>query len=284
MAPAPAIDTKCPEVIRDETRAAFEAMGHRASHPLIDRLFADVTAMFTGRFPGYLAIDMRYHDFEHTLQATLCLVKILAGRHRRRAAPEFSRRDCELSLMAVLLHDTGYLKRSDDPGGTGAKYTMVHVRRSCEFARTYLPALGVTADELDDICHAISCTGPLNKISAVEFRRPEARVMACILVTADYLGQMGAHDYVEELPILFREFQEAYEFEGLPEGKRIFHSETELIRKTPAFWEQYVRPMLEREAGGVYHYLDGDHGDNFYLQAVEANMDEVRRRIAALPS
>ncbi len=283
MAPTPAIDTKCPEVIRDETRAAFEAMGHRASRPLINRLFADVTAMFTGRFPGYLAIDMRYHDFEHTLQATLCLVRILQGRQQGRATPEFSRRDCELSLMAVLLHDTGYLKRSDDATGTGAKYTMVHVRRSCDFARAYLPTLDVAPAEIDDICHAISCTGPLNRISAVEFHRPEARVMACILVTADYLGQMGAHDYVEELPILFREFQEAYEFEGLPEAKRIFHSETELIRKTPAFWEQYVRPMLEREAGGVFRFLD-KAGGNSYLSAVEANMDEVRRRIAALPS
>jgi hypothetical protein len=284
MAPALAIDTKCPEAIRDETRAVFEAMGHQASHPLIDRLFADVTAMFLGRFPGYRAIDMRYHDFEHTLQATLCLVKILGGRQRNRASPEFSRRDCELALMAVLLHDTGYLKRSDDPSGTGAKYTMVHVRRSCDFAHDYLPGLDVTPGEIDDICHAISCTGPLNKISAMEFHRAEARVMACILVTADYLGQMGASDYVEELPILFREFQEAYEFEGLPEAKRIFQSETELMRKTPAFWEQYVRPMLDREAGGVYHYLDGEQGDNFYLRAVEANMTEVRRRIAALPS
>lgn len=284
MAPTPAIDTKCPEIIRDEARAAFAEMGHRASWPLIDRLFADVTAMFTGRFPGYRAIDMRYHDFEHTLQATLCLIKLLAGRRQRRASPEFSRRDCELSLMAVLLHDTGYLKRSDDPAGTGAKYTMVHVRRSCDFARDYLPTLDVAPGEIDDICHAISCTGPLNRISAVEFRRPEARVMACILVTADYLGQMGAHDYVEELPFLYREFQEAYEFEGLPEAKRIFHSESELIRKTPAFWEQYVRPMLEREAGGVYHFLDGEHGVNPYVSAIEANMEEVRRRIAALPS
>jgi hypothetical protein len=284
MAPALAIDTKCPDAIRDETRTVFEAIGHQASHPLINRLFADVTAMFTGSYPGYRAIDMRYHDFEHTLQATLCLVKILAGRQQRRASPEFLRRDCELALMAVLLHDTGYLKHSDDASGTGAKYTMVHVRRSCDFARAYLPGLDVAPGEIDDVCHAISCTGPLNKISAMEFRRAEARVMACILVTADYLGQMGAHDYVEELPILFREFQEAYEFDGTPEAKRIFHSEVELIRKTPAFWEQYVRPMLDREAAGVFHYLDGEQGDNFYLRAVEANMTEVRRRIAALPS
>jgi HD domain len=284
MAPAHAIDTKNPGAIRDEARGAFAAMGHGDSAGLIDRLIADVTDMFTGKFAGYRAIDMRYHDFEHTLQATLCLLKILQGRHAQRAQPEFSRRDCEIALMAVLLHDTGYLKHTDDTAGTGAKYTMVHVRRSCDFARDYLPRLGVAPGEIEDVCQAISCTGPLNKIGAVDFRRPEGRVLACILVTADYLGQMAAHDYVEELPILFGEFQEAYEFEGFPEAKRMFHSETELLRKTPAFWEGYVRPMLERDAGGVFHFLDGARGDNFYVGAVEANMAEVRRRIAALPS
>ena len=40
----------------------------------------------------------------------------------------------ELGLLGILMHDTGYLKRTEDMQGTGAKYTLTHVRRSAEFA------------------------------------------------------------------------------------------------------------------------------------------------------
>jgi hypothetical protein len=235
--------------------------------------------MFEGRYPGYRGIDMHYHDFEHTLQATTCLLQIIRGRGQAGDAPVLSRRDQELALLAVLLHDTGYLKRTEDPQGTGAKYTLVHVRRSCDFARAYLPGLGLDAGEIEDITTAISCTGPANRISNAVFRRPEAKLIACFLVTSDYLGQMSASDYVDELPILFREFAEAYEFEGVPADKRMFHSLDELQAKTPAFWEKYVRPMLDTEAGGVYRFLNHTGQPNPYFQAIDANIAEVRRRL-----
>jgi hypothetical protein len=134
-----AIDTKNPTAVSEVARKIFLEAGASSSFPLIERLFADVTAMFEGRYPGYQAIDMFYHDYEHTLQATVCLLHILQGRHRSGEKPPLAPRDWELALMAVLLHDSGYLKRADDSIGTGAKYTLVHERRSCEFARQYPP-------------------------------------------------------------------------------------------------------------------------------------------------
>ncbi|HYC71461.1 MAG TPA: hypothetical protein VEB66_09665 [Opitutaceae bacterium] len=281
MAPPHGINTKDPAAVADAVRRVFASLGAQASHALIDRVFTDVTRLFWGQYPGYRAIDMFYHDFEHTLQATVCLVHILEGRHRAGAAPALTRRDLELALIAVLLHDSGYIKRTDDARGTGAKYTLVHVTRSCEFARTYLPPLGVEPGEIDDIANAIGCTGPVNKFNVMPFRRPEARLIACILVTADYLGQMSAADYVEELPVLFGEFTEAYEHENLPEDKRFFKNERQLIEKTPEFWERYVRPMLAGDAGAMYRFLDRPDGSNPYLEAVEANIAAVRRQIGS---
>ena len=237
--------------------------------------------MFEGRYPGYRGIDMFYHDFEHTMQATVCLIHILQGRNRTTDKPVLTIRDWELAVMSVLLHDCGYLKKTDDPEGTGAKYTIVHERRSCEFARQYLPRMGVTATEVEDVCSAIICTGPQSRISQVTFHREETRIMGFILVTADYLAQMSAPDYGEKLPNLFREFQEAYEFEKVPVEKRPYHELRDLLAKTPHFWTKYVRPMLDFEAGGVHRYLTTAGQPNPYLQAVETNITEVRRRLEA---
>lgn len=283
MAPPHGINTKDPAAVADAVKRTFANLGAGESWPLIDRVFTDVTRMFWGLFPGYRAIDMQYHDFEHTLQATICVAHILEGRYLSGATPPLSPRDMELSVIAVLLHDCGYLKRTEDADGTGAKYTLVHVQRSCEFARLYLPPLGLKPEEIEDITHAISCTGPVNKFNVIPFRRPEARLIACILVTADYLGQMSAADYVDELPVLFHEFTEAYDHEKLPEEKRFFKTERQLIEKTPDFWEKYVRPMLTVDAGAMYRYLARPDGTNPYLESVEANIAEVRRLVAAAP-
>lgn len=281
MGPPHTINTKDPLAVAAMVKAAFRDIGAEGSFPLIDRLFADVTDMFEGRYPGYRGLDMLYHDYEHTLQATVCLIHLLQGRSRSADKPVLKPRDWELAVMAVLLHDSGYLKESHDLAGTGAKYTIVHERRSCEFARQYLPGMGVTATEIEDICAAIICTGPQSKISQVAFHRDEARLFAFILVTADYLGQMSAADYPDELPILFREFHEAYEYEKVPPEKRPYRTLEELLEKTPGFWTNYVRPMLDFEVGGVHRYLTTTGQPNPYMQATEANIAEVQRRLQA---
>jgi len=275
------IDTKNTSAVVQAVKEAFVEIGAEASHPLLERLFQDVQEMFEGKYAGYQGIDMQYHNFEHTLQATLCLVHILQGRSRTTDRPVITARTWELGVMGALLHDTGYLKTNGDMDGTGAKYTFVHERRSCDFARDYLPRMGVTATEVEDICAAIICTGPRSKISQIAFRTEEGRHMAFALLTADYLAQMSAPDYVEKLPALFKEFLEAFEFEQVPMEKRPYHNLRQLLEKTPGFWSNLVRPMLDFEAGGVYRYLSTAGQPNPYLLAVEANLAEVHRLLQA---
>lgn len=276
-----AVNTKSTACVVQAVKAAFAEINGQASFPLLERLFEDVEGMFEGHYAGYQAIDMSYHNFEHTLQATLCLVHILQGRARTPDKPLFTARDWELGVMAALLHDTGYLKVNGDNEGTGAKYTFVHERRSCDFAREYLPRMGVTATEIDDICSAIICTGPRSKISQVSFRSDQGRHFAFVLVTADYLAQMSAPDYLEKLPALYREFMEAFVFEQIPPEKRPYQTYRELLEKTPAFWGAFVRPMLDFEAAGAYRYLTVAGQTNPYMQAVEDNIAEIKRRLDA---
>jgi hypothetical protein len=278
MALPPAIVTKQPADVAAHVVGVFGRLGWTSSRDLLLTVLGDVEGAFAGRRPGYRPIDMRYHDLGHTLQATVCIADLVAGQQAAGDTAGFTQRTAELTVMAALLHDVGFLKHTDDADGTGAKYTMVHERRSCEFARGYLPARGVTPEEIDRVCGAISCTGPRNRISAHTFPDATARRMACLLVTADYLSQMSAPDYADKLDALFAEFVEAFAFENVPAERRPYRSAAELKLKTPDFWEKFVRPMLDTEADGVHRFLSITGQPNPYLQAVAENIAEIRRR------
>jgi hypothetical protein len=275
------IDTEQPDEVAKAVKAVFGKVWGDASFPFLDRAFGDVTAMFEGRHPGYQAIDMEYHDYEHTLQATVCLTHLLEGRALTDDKPILEIRDWELAVVAALLHDTGFLKRTGDDIGTGAKYTFIHEHRSCDFARAYLPQIGLSAEEINDVCSAIICTGPRSKISEVAFRCEEARITAFMLVTADYLAQISAGDYLDKLPRLYMEFEESFKRNRIPPEQRPYNSLQELLEKTPGFWSAYVLPVLNEQVGGVYDYLSPPGLPNPYMLAAEANVAELQRRLGA---
>lgn len=279
----PPVDTKDAPAVVAFVEAKYAAMYPGASPAWLERIFRDVETLFLGRHPDYHPIDVAYHDLEHTLQATVCLVLLLEGRHGAGVEPRVDPRQFELAICSVLLHDSGYLKTRSDTKGTGAKYTFCHVLRSCSFAASYLPTLGASDYEVEAVLGAINCTGPTKEISRLRFREPVERVIGCVLATADYLGQMAAADYPDELDVLFSEFQESDDYIHLPPARRAFHSAQELKERTPIFWQKFVQPKLESDFQAVYRFLARPypHGPNRYLEAVDQNIAEVRRRLSA---
>jgi hypothetical protein len=276
-----AVNTENPTAVAEALKAIFAVSGGEGSFFLIERAVDGVSKMFGGEYPGYQAIDMEYHDLDHTLQVTLCMAHLLEGRGKTPDKPVLGIRDRELAIVAALIHDTGFLKEAGDDTGTGAKYTFVHEKRSCAFARKYLPELGFTKPEVEDICSAVMCTGPRNSISNVSFQRDEARVIALLLVTSDYLAQMSAADYLEKLPRLYLEFVEAFERDGVPPEMRPYQSLKQLMEMTSEFWKNFVLPLLDGEAEGVYRYLTPEGMPNPYIDAVEQNLAVLERRLEA---
>lgn len=276
----PVANTKDPAAVFHFVRSCFFEFYPTASLELLEAVFRDVEQLFQGLHPDFAEIDLRYHDFEHTLQATVCLVQILAGRGRAKVHPALDARHFELAVAAVLLHDSGYLKLRSDLQGTGAKYTFCHVLRSCAFAASYLPTLGANDYEVEAVIGAINCTGPVNQISRLNFRQPIERLIGSVLGTADYLGQMAAADYPDELEILYDEFAQSDDFLHIPRSRRMFQSAGDLIARTPQFWSDFVRPRLETDFQSVYRFLAEPfpHGSNPYIEAVEANLQEIARR------
>ena len=275
----PPVDTKNSPAVADFVRGIFRRLFPDSVPELMNRTFAEVELLFAGRHPGYQAIDLRYHDFEHTLQATVCLALLLEGAQQSGELDKLSPRQFELAMAAALLHDSGYLKVRSDQGGTGAKYTLTHVLRSCAFAASYLPTLGVNEREIAGVLGAINCTGANNDIGRLKFDDPTDRFIGCSVATADLLGQMSAPDYPGKLGILFGEFRESDDFVAVPKDRRRFKSPQDLVLKTPHFWTQVIRPRLDHDLGAVYRYLARPYpdGPNEYLTGVERNIAIVRQ-------
>ena len=263
------------EAALDVSRALFP----EASTVFTRELFAGVEKLFTGGYLDYQANDLKYHDFQHTLQVTVAYMDLFNARQHS-GAPAFTHRQFELGLATALLHDSGYLKLRSDREGTGAKYTFCHVLRSCALAASFLPDFGLKLEEIDTVLGAIRCTGLSATGMGLRFNRREDHELASLVVTADYLGQMAADDYPDELELLFNEFAESDRFLGMPPAQRVFKSLHQLVAGTGVFWEKVVKPKLEHEYLGVYRYLTRPDGSNPYLDAIAHNLAVIARRQA----
>lgn len=278
-----AVSTKNASAVEAEVQAAYLSVFPQGNRAFVPQAFHWVKDCFEGRYANYQPIDARYHDFEHTMQGTLCMARLLRCRHEAGAEPKLSQQMFELGLLAILFHDTGYLKTKDDTAGTGAKYTVIHVDRSAEFAKKFLLEKNFSLAEIESVQNMIHCTGVDARLSVIPFQKELEREVGFVLGTADLLGQMAADDYVEKLPVLYSEFHEAAEYTRQKTNfVGMFSSAEDLMQKTPAFWDKYVKQKLDREFGGVFKFLNQPypHGPNWYLDQIESNIGKLRHRLS----
>ena len=275
--------TKDPTLIQVEVQSAYTTICPNADLMFVPRVFGWVTECFIGKYQDYRAVDAKYHDFEHTLQGTLCLARLLRGRHLANANPPLNQRVFQLGLLAILFHDTGYLKKNDDIEGTGAKYTATHVTRSMEFAAQFLREKNYSEPDIRSIQNMIQCTGVDALLGTIPFSSEPEKIVGHALGTADLIGQMAADDYVEKLPILYEEFAEADAYHEKENSYfATFSSAGDLMQKTPVFWEKYVLPKLTKEFSGLYRFLNNPYpfGPNEYLLSIEKNIEKLKQRVS----
>jgi len=253
-----------------------------ASTTFLAGVFEKIQDLFEGRYPGYQKSDTAYHDFAHTCRAAVTVSRILDGHIKSGKIPVLGRRDFELSIAATLLHDSGFIKKSRDDAGTGGKYTLTHVKRSEEFAATFLPEFDVSAEEIHLIQLMIDCTGVAVNVEYLPFNNDRDRFFGWVLGTGDILGQMAAPDYPESLYGLYQEFAEAAAYSNA-NGSWIedYSSAEDLMKKTRNFYEGYVQWMLQTQWGGVHEALSHHFGNgkNPYLESIEVNIEDIEQRV-----
>jgi hypothetical protein len=146
------------------------------------RLIIFAFDLFHGGNPGFLPCDTAFHDFDHTMQATAAVVDLLAAHRKNPVIATLNERDWQIAVASVILHDTGYLKLRNDPSGSGAKYSAIHVGRSCFFAWDLLPGFGFNRDELRQIQNAICATAISVNMDKLPFREPREWLIGALFI------------------------------------------------------------------------------------------------------
>jgi hypothetical protein len=209
---------------------------------------------------------------------TLATARLIDGHDRVCAAPDrLGARRAMFGVMVALLHDSGYIRRASESGvENGAVFTKVHVSRSASFLASYLPTIGF-AEEADAAARLTHFTGYELDVEKIELEGAKDRLLGCIVGTSDLIAQMADRQYIEKCrDFLYWEFVWAgIARETQPDGQEIvrYASATDLVIKTPGFYQYLARPRIEKRLEGVDRYAAAHlDGPNLYQEEIERNM------------
>lgn len=244
----------------------------------VAKVFWDVDALFSGEYPGYRACNTEYHDIRHTHQVLLGILRLMHGAFI--SGIRFNEKEINIGLIGAMMHDTGYIQKSSDETGTGAKYTMVHIQRSISFTQKYFAGNAYFEDSLPDFTNILNCTGLTTMAAVIKFSSSNIALLGKMLGTADLLGQMSDRLYLEKLLFLYIEFHES--------GIKGFTSEFDLLEKTIGFYEMTKKRFVD-ELGGVnnyaiHHFRERWHIDrDLYTDAINSNIEYLKKLLADHP-
>ncbi|HOJ72050.1 MAG TPA: hypothetical protein PLR38_09485 [Syntrophorhabdaceae bacterium] len=260
-----------PEEVLKEIKQIISFMYGDFDLETFESAFSDTVKLFEGRYPGYRPCNTEYHDLIHTMNTLLAMVRLMHGYKIKMGL--LSKNMVLLGMISALFHDTGYIQKTGDKKGTGARYTLNHVERSIRFAKDYLSSKGFSQKEIQDCASMLRCTIVSIDIESIRFGSDETKIIGKMLGTADFLGQMADRTYLEKLLFLFREFME---------GNIIgFKSEIDLFKKTISFYDS-VRTRFKEQLDNMYHYavyhfkVRWGINDNLYEKAIESNIQYLR--------
>jgi hypothetical protein len=261
------IDLSKPRAIIADAKHFYKMSYPKADFTIVDKAFLSTKRLFDGRLPGYQACAVQYHDYGHSVGVFAAASRIIDG--------------CELSglalgperavdtLLAALLHDSGYIKKEGDTDGTGAQYTKVHVDRSAAFVRQEAAAFGLEPARAERLARMILGTDLARPWESLSFEDEGERLGAEVLAAADIIGQMADRAYLEKLLFLYYEFREA--------GIGGYDSAFDILRKTAGFYAS-TKARLDGPLGRVSnraqaHFAARQGVDrDLYREAIERQM------------
>ena len=238
----------------------------------IEHMYKMINSLYNGTFTGYRYCNTVYHDFNHINHVLLATARIIDGLNVYEGS--FSETKAVNLLLAALLHDTGYIQKSDDLEGTGAKYTAVHVERSIEFIRNNYKMLKLSPEDIPAISAMIECTSmtadPIDKFSGDEL------LCGAIMATADIIGQMSDRLYLEKLLFLYYEFLEAG-IGGYKTAFNILERTYELYQSTKDRLDGKLCAFYELTK---YHFqIRYNIDENLYIIAIENQINYLQNII-----
>jgi len=249
------VDMKSIDAILEEVKYNFIQFYPVTAFYEIRNVYRDFNDLFDGKYPGYKKCNTDYHDKLHTMDTLLAISRLIDGYNikNRRKLPL---KKVRVALIATIFHDSGFIQTLNDSKGTGAKYTLEHIRRSIVFIREYFQKTGMNMQDFTAARNMVSCTGVATEIDEVEFTDDDERTLGRMLGTADLLGQMASRKYLENLTLLYREFRE-----GKVPG---YESEFHLLQRTLKFYED-IKRKIKKEFKSIDRYMQAHFKKRYHI-------------------
>ncbi|PKN20748.1 MAG: hypothetical protein CVU71_02910 [Deltaproteobacteria bacterium HGW-Deltaproteobacteria-6] len=269
------VDPNKPRTILGEAKRLYRVSYGNADFNRIHKVFLLTKRLYDGRFPGYLACAVEYHNFAHIAAVFAATSRLLDGCEV--SGLKLGPKIAEEVLIAALLHDTGYIRKTGDTSGTGGQYTKTHVNRSAVFTLLEADAFGLSSRTAARISRIILGTDLGRPWESLVFDSEKERIAAEILATADLLGQMADRAYLEKLLFLYYEFREA----GIGGYDKAF----DIILKTSGFYASTKNRLdvtLGRVSGRMKEHFNARYGiaQDLYSESVVRQMTYLDAIIA----
>ena len=264
-------------------RGAFKTFNETA----LKQAFDDCERLFEGDYPTYLACDTLYHDKQHSMDMTLALARLINGHERSVAKDQRIGADrAVIAVITALYHDSGYIRHKHDHRHfNGAEYTPIHVSRSAEFLKRYLYKINL--GEFAQIsANMVHYTG--YEIAPKNIRLPDEKwhLLGRMLGSADLIAQMSDRCYLEKCrDRLYPEFVlggMAATVDDQGNEVIVYESGEDLLRKTPAFYENEVEKRLNMLFNKAYSY-EAAHfeGERHYINGLGKNQARLKSVLKA---
>jgi hypothetical protein len=261
------VRTTDPGAVSVEVQRIYRALYPVAPSPVLKAAFGHTAQLYQGRYPGYHACEVLFHDLQHVLEVTLAMARLMDGyeRGRRQGEPLTAELFC-VGVLCALFHDVGYLRRRGDRRHRhGAEYTLSHVRRSAAFLREYLGRHGLSR-YAPAAARLVHYTGHERPTEAIRVDGALMRRVGQMLGTADLIAQMSDRCYLEKRrDRLYPELAAG----GL--AGRLFRSGTDLVRRSHAFYLGASQRLDLQLARAYEHAARHFGGENLYLDAMQRN-------------
>ncbi|MFC1608422.1 hypothetical protein ACFL47_10685, partial [Candidatus Latescibacterota bacterium] len=272
------LDTNQPDVVIDEVSSILTLLYDDPDILFITTVFHDVVKLYNGKYPGFQACTTDYHDLTHTLDAFLAMARLIHGYSIQKGPLE--EREVLISLISALMHDTGYIKATDDPSGTGAKYTLVHISRSVDFMKKYCLEHSYLPADCNFSSQCILCTDINTDISRIPFETDNQRILGKILGISDLIGQMADRNYLEKLFLLYIEFEE-----GDVQG---FDNSIDLLQKTVGFFDftkmRFSKHLDNLDQYMIFHFIERwNVHEDLYLKSINKNAKYLKQLMTTHP-
>jgi hypothetical protein len=239
--------------------------------PLKDA-FHRTRMLYRGEYPGYRACNTGYHDIHHTTAAFLATARLVHGAVLK--GKMLSERSVAVVLIAALLHDAGYIQKTGDKDGSGAKYTAHHVERSIAFLERHGSSWGLSNEDIVAVRTMILCTEISTDISSLSFADGQTEFLGRVLEAGDLIGQRADRAYPEKLLLLYQEFKEG--------NVGDFQDELDLLRDAIKF-SDFVQKHLEKSLRESSKFMSAHFwqrwniSKDLYKKATAKNMEYLEQ-------